>query len=691
MGAYAKAEPLYQRALAIIEKALGPEHPDTAVSLNNLAFLYDEIGAYGKAEPLYQRALAIREKALGPEHPDTAQSLNNLAMVYHDLGAYAKAEPLYQRAFAIVAGGSSPEVLWHVQANLADLAAQQQRPSEAIFYGKQAVNTIQSLRGQAASLDKALQKSFLASKASVYRFVAAQLSSHARYAEALETLLLLKQDEVREYLADPGDALRDPVTFTGPEVEWNRAYEDIVARMAPIGAERAALEVQAKLGLSPEETARKKTLDAQAQGLREELDAWLARVRREAHVQDERVGQGAVGPAHIAKVEALQQSLRTLGPGTVALHYLVTDERVQVILTSADAQVGREVSLSAKALNALIDDFRRTLQDRSLDPRPLATRLCALLLAPLDEDLRRFGARTLMLSLDSRLRYIPFAALYDGQHYLIERYRLPMLTAAGAEAPAERRPWEVAGLGLTRAVTVEAGLPPETAHFSALPGVRAELQAIVKTGHSEGVLPGIIELNDAFTEQALKSALTRHYPVLHLATHFRFRPGTADASYLVLGDGHALSLRKLNSQTFDFRAVDLLTLSACETGLGGGRDADGRELESFGALARLKGAQSVLASLWKVEDASTATLMSRFYALHQAGLSKAEALRQAQVELLQGHRKVAPPLGAENRGVVLHNSSAPAGERAHAYVLDPARPYAHPYYWAPFILMGNWL
>jgi tetratricopeptide (TPR) repeat protein len=175
MGAYAKAEPLYQRALAIIEKALGPEHPDTAVSLNNLAFLYDEIGAYGKAEPLYQRALAIREKALGPEHPDTAQSLNNLAMVYHDLGAYAKAEPLYQRAFAIVAGGSSPEVLWHVQANLADLAAQQQRPSEAIFYGKQAVNTIQSLRGQAASLDKALQKSFLASKASVYRFVAAQL------------------------------------------------------------------------------------------------------------------------------------------------------------------------------------------------------------------------------------------------------------------------------------------------------------------------------------------------------------------------------------------------------------------------------------------------------------------------------------------------------------------------------------
>ena len=68
-GAYAQAEPLYQRALAIREKALGPEHPHTATSLNNLAVLYRATGAYAQAEPLYQRALAIREKALGPEHP----------------------------------------------------------------------------------------------------------------------------------------------------------------------------------------------------------------------------------------------------------------------------------------------------------------------------------------------------------------------------------------------------------------------------------------------------------------------------------------------------------------------------------------------------------------------------------------------------------------------------------------------
>ena len=101
MAAYDQALPLYQRALKIREKALGPEHPDTSVSLNNLAMLYHSMGAYDQALPLFQRALKIREKVLGPEHPATATSLNNLAGLYEDQGAYAKAVPLHQRALKI--------------------------------------------------------------------------------------------------------------------------------------------------------------------------------------------------------------------------------------------------------------------------------------------------------------------------------------------------------------------------------------------------------------------------------------------------------------------------------------------------------------------------------------------------------------------------------------------------------------
>jgi tetratricopeptide (TPR) repeat protein len=122
LGQYAKAEPLYERALAIREKALGPEHPDVAQSLNNLATLYYAQGGYAKAEPLHKTALAIREKVLGPEHPDVATSLNDLALVYRAQGHYAKAEPLCKRALAIYEKAFGPEHPY-VAASLNNLAA----------------------------------------------------------------------------------------------------------------------------------------------------------------------------------------------------------------------------------------------------------------------------------------------------------------------------------------------------------------------------------------------------------------------------------------------------------------------------------------------------------------------------------------------------------------------------------------
>ena len=108
-GRYAEAEPLYKRGLAITEKALGPDHPDVGTSLNNLAVLYQRQGRYAEAEPLYKRGLAIREKALGPDHPDVGTSLNNLAALYHAQGRYAEAEPLYKRALAISEKALGPD------------------------------------------------------------------------------------------------------------------------------------------------------------------------------------------------------------------------------------------------------------------------------------------------------------------------------------------------------------------------------------------------------------------------------------------------------------------------------------------------------------------------------------------------------------------------------------------------------
>ena len=132
-GKYTEAEPLHQRALAIREKVLGPEHPNVAQSLNNLALLYDNKGKYTEAEPLYHRSLRIREKSLGPEHPDVAASLNNLAGLYHDQAKYAEAEPMYQRALGIwekALGPEHPSVSTSLN-NLAELYRAQGKYAEA--------------------------------------------------------------------------------------------------------------------------------------------------------------------------------------------------------------------------------------------------------------------------------------------------------------------------------------------------------------------------------------------------------------------------------------------------------------------------------------------------------------------------------------------------------------------------------
>ena len=109
-GEYDRAVVVTKKALEVAEKNIGPDHPDVAESLNNLALLYRIQGQYAQAEPLYQRSLAIWEKALGPDHPGVATSLNNLALLYQTQGQYAQAEPLYQRSLAIWEKALGPDL-----------------------------------------------------------------------------------------------------------------------------------------------------------------------------------------------------------------------------------------------------------------------------------------------------------------------------------------------------------------------------------------------------------------------------------------------------------------------------------------------------------------------------------------------------------------------------------------------------
>ena len=142
-GKYAEAEPLFIRALAIGEKTLGPDHLNVATNLYNLGALYNRQGKYAEAEPLYRRALAIQEKALGPDHPDVAYSLTDLAVLYYSQGKYAEAEPLFERGLPILEkalGRDHPEVATG-QEMLARVYLEQGRYSEAesLYKGAQAI------------------------------------------------------------------------------------------------------------------------------------------------------------------------------------------------------------------------------------------------------------------------------------------------------------------------------------------------------------------------------------------------------------------------------------------------------------------------------------------------------------------------------------------------------------------------
>jgi CHAT domain-containing protein len=332
-------------------------------------------------------------------------------------------------------------------------------------------------------------------------------------------------------------------------------------------------------------------------------------------------------------------------------------------------------------------EFRSVLQNPKLDPLPLAQELYKILVGPVAKDLKAAKAQTLMWSLDGVLRYVPMAALHDGKQYLLEQYRNVVFTldsnARLKDLPSKQ--WRALGLGVTKA---------HGERIPALPGVLDEMRGIIKdeaANATSGVLPGTIRLDEAFTQEAMLTGLRQRPPVVHVASHFQFQPGDETSSKLLLGDGQFLSLAQIKTLPNVFGGVELLTLSACNTATGGS-GANGKEIEGFGMLAQSKGAKAVVASLWPVFDTSTKELMQEFYRLREvrAGTSKAEALRQAQIKLLRGESTTEVITSRTKERQIVHEEAKPEASIKPRFTPDPKKPYAHPYYWAPFILIGNW-
>lgn len=398
-------------------------------------------------------------------------------------------------------------------------------------------------------------------------------------------------------------------------------------------------------------------------------DQYLARVRdlveltRQAEMQDYLRDR--------CEVEAIQRGPRgSLGAGVGVLYPVVFPDRIELLLETDAGIAWRTTPVSARVLRLTALGFAGDLRAHSQGFMSGAQALHRWLLAPLDDVFRERAIDTLIVVSAGALRLVPMNALHDGRQFAVERFAFATatgLTMTNIEPPAgSARAALVAGVSVPGAVVdklppslVESILGVRSADRSAgraadlrerlaLPGVEAEVESISR------IMKGRKMLNEAFTVARFQSeARTGDQRIVHIASHGVFG-GSANASYIMAFDDvltmdHLQAL--LRQERFRRNPIELLTLSACQTAEG-----DDRSPLGISGAAMKARAKSVLGTLWPVEDASATVVMEKFYEnMARERLTKARALQRAQVEALRTPQ------------------------------------HAHPFFWAPFVLIGNWL
>ncbi|MDZ4870886.1 MAG: hypothetical protein CLLPBCKN_000274 [Chroococcidiopsis cubana SAG 39.79] len=343
-------------------------------------------------------------------------------------------------------------------------------------------------------------------------------------------------------------------------------------------------------------------------------------------------------------VSQIDQVIDQKDQTAAAIYPIILPDRLEVILKLPQKPVLHYTAAVAQTqVEKTLDALRQNLiePDTLVEAKALSQQVYNWLIQPAVTDLAKSQVKTLVFVLDGALRNIPMAALYDGKQYLIEKYGIaltPGLQLINPQ-PLQEKTLEA----------IAAGLSQPRQGFSALPNVKLELAEI------RAEIPSNVLLNNEFTSTALQNQINfLPFPVVHLATHGQFS-SKAEETFIVAWDKriyvNELDNLVRNREQNRPDAVELLVLSACETAAGDKRAALG-----IAGVAVRAGARSTVASLWSLNDESTAALMSEFYReLADRSLTKAEALRRAQLSLLQNPK------------------------------------YQRPLFWAPYVLLGNWL
>jgi CHAT domain-containing protein len=348
-----------------------------------------------------------------------------------------------------------------------------------------------------------------------------------------------------------------------------------------------------------------------------------------------------------ACINAEPKQIDRIDSHAAVIYPIILPDRLAVIVSIPNSPLSYyEQQIAEEDIEATLDKLLQSLNPIYSNKKRLeiSQQVYKWTIEPIEAKLAQHDIETLVFVLDGSLRNLPMAALYDGEQYLIEKYRIALTPGLQLLEPK--------AFDNQNLQAVVAGLSESNQGFSALPGVKTEVTEISQN------IPSQLLLNQEFTNASLQEQIKETpSPLVHLATHGQFSSNPEETFIVTWNDQIKVKefedLLRVREENINAKPIELLVMSACQTATGDKRAALG-----IAGVAVRSGARSTLATLWSVKDDSTVLLMDEFYnhlAQPDSSMSKAEALRQAQISLI-------------------HSTD-----------------FEHPFYWAPFILVGNWL
>ena len=633
----AVAEPLFDRARDLASRL--NDWPTLAASENDLGNLYASTGRMGAAAQAYAKAIADAGTAGDSALAATAET-NAARLALHG-GDTARAAALLARAIASL---ERQPPSFAVGLALISAGSAVFETEGAIAAGAQAVAE-RAFRA-AAQMARTLSNPTLASLADGSLGHLAERTGRAVEASDLtQRAAFAAQRAAAAELSFRWDWQRARLARQGGQIDLALAsYRRAVAELQSV---RQDIPVEYRDGRSsyratfgPLYLQFTDLLLHRAAARAGEAQALIREARNTVEALKETELQDYFRDPCVSSFLARRRSIGIIAQGTAVIYPISLPHRLEMLVSFGREERQFTIPVPEAVLRGEVQQFRALLEKRTTNQYLVPARqLYDQIIAPLEPALAAHHVDTLVIIPDEVLRIVPFAALYDGNRFLVDRY-------ATTIAPGLRL-IEPAPLSATSGIALVLGVSQSVEGYPALPNVPHEIAAV----HSiEG---GDVLLDSGFTRAQFAGDLkSGRYSIVHIASHGRF--GTDPSQTFVLAFDGTLTMDDLEA---DIKygppretPLELLILSACETASGDDRAALG-----LAGVALKAGARSALATLWYINDEASGKLIAAFYQGLRSGLSKAEALRQAQRSL----------------------------------AADPG--FAHPAFWAPFLIIGNWL